>query len=407
MLAILSAPGSRGDVNPMVAIGRELRSRGIDVVISVAEPYAALARQAGLQVNVVISDQQFQETLAVAEVWKTIRGVRVVLRTIVEQFLDNHFQLIQRLHRQRETILVAHPLDLSSRVFRDIHPSIPLATIHLSPVILRTLDAPPRLTPWPAEVQRPAWALRSAYWLADRLGIDPMIAPPVNRLRAEYSLPPLKRLLDQWWHSPDRVIAMYPKWYAPAAQAACPQLVYAGFPLDDLQDTNTDSWSQQRPLVFTAGTANHHCRRFFCQAVDACVKLNHPGLLLSTCKDNFPDKLPDLVTASDYVSLRSLLPSCAAIVHHGGIGTTSQALAAGTPQVICPMAFDQFDNATRVASFGCGLWLRRKRGLADALATCLQGEFDSACRETARRFQAESAAKIAAAEVHRMLGCDA
>jgi len=39
-LAILSAPGSRGDVNPMVAMGRELIGSGFDVAISVAEPYA-------------------------------------------------------------------------------------------------------------------------------------------------------------------------------------------------------------------------------------------------------------------------------------------------------------------------------------------------------------------------------
>ena len=46
--AILSAPGSRGDVNPMIAIGRNLKRLGYDVVISVAAPYAQLAEEAGL-----------------------------------------------------------------------------------------------------------------------------------------------------------------------------------------------------------------------------------------------------------------------------------------------------------------------------------------------------------------------
>src|SRR6202012_1799180 len=55
-----------------------------------------------------------------------------------------------------------------------------------------------------------------------------------------------------------------------------------------------------------------------------------------------------------YVPLRALLPRCAALVHHGGIGTTAEALRAGVPQVIVPLAFDQFDNAARVRALGAG-----------------------------------------------------
>jgi len=65
------------------------------------------------------------------------------------------------------------------------------------------------------------------------------------------------------------------------------------------------------------------------------------------------------------------LPHCAAIVHHGGIGTTSQALAAGIPQLIRPMAFDQFDNANRIEKLGCGRWLRNDRNLANELQQIL------------------------------------
>jgi UDP:flavonoid glycosyltransferase YjiC (YdhE family) len=39
-------------------------------------------------------------------------------------------------------------------------------------------------------------------------------------------------------------------------------------------------------------------------------------------------------------------------VHHGGIGTTRQALLAGVPQLVRPMGFDQFDNVLRVTTLG-------------------------------------------------------
>ncbi len=57
--AILSAPGSRGDVNPMIAIGKRLRQLGYDVVISLAEPYAEIAAAAGLEVEPVVDRQRF------------------------------------------------------------------------------------------------------------------------------------------------------------------------------------------------------------------------------------------------------------------------------------------------------------------------------------------------------------
>ena len=61
------------------------------------------------------------------------------------------------------------------------------------------------------------------------------------------------------------------------------------------------------------------------------------------------------LTARDFVPMSTLLQHCAAIVHHGGIGTAALAFAAGIPQVVTPFAHDQFDNAQRVAKSGCGL----------------------------------------------------
>jgi UDP:flavonoid glycosyltransferase YjiC (YdhE family) len=66
------------------------------------------------------------------------------------------------------------------------------------------------------------------------------------------------------------------------------------------------------------------------------------------------------------------------------------------------MAFDQFDNACRVASLGCGVWLRRDRDLIRALSDCLEGKFQSACETVAARRQIEPAAKIAAEEIGRL-----
>lgn len=53
------------------------------------------------------------------------------------------------------------------------------------------------------------------------------------------------------------------------------------------------------------------------------------------------------VIAPGFVPFETLLRRAAAIVHHGGIGTTLHALTAGIPQLIPPMFDDQFYNARR------------------------------------------------------------
>ena len=56
-----------------------------------------------------------------------------------------------------------------------------------------------------------------------------------------------------------------------------------------------------------------------------------------------------------------MLPRARALVHHGGIGTTAQALAAGVPQLIMPLGFDQFDNAARCRTLGVSTALVPRR----------------------------------------------
>ena len=387
----------------MVAIGRELTQRGIDVVISISEPYAPIAQAAGLNAQATISTDKFYEMVSDPAVWKTIGGVRRVLRGMSDHYVRPHHEIIRKFHRPGETILVSHPLDYASRVVRESDPSTPLVDVHLQPVILRTPAAPPRLTPWWFEPTGPPWLMRAVYCLGDHLVLDPVIRPIVNQLRREYSLPPIRRILNEWWLSPDRIIGMYPKWFAPETDVFSPRLVHAGFPLQDLDDNDFVPPNDQ-PIVFTAGTAHHHSRAFFEHAVRVCQRLGRHGILLSSHEQNFPDNLPSSVKACAYVSLAALLPHCSAIVHHGGIGTTAQAIASGIPQVIRPMAFDQFDNASRVEKLGCGRWLRKDADLATKLGELIgNAEVKNKCDEAAKKLTDATGAKRAADEIEKLL----
>jgi len=91
---------------------------------------------------------------------------------------------------------------------------------------------------------------------------------------------------------------------------------------------------------------------------EASSEIRRRALLITQYPDQLPPLLPDGVAAFAHVPFPAVLPHCAALVHHGGIGTAAQALAAGIPQLVRPAAFDQPDNAVRLQRIGVGWSIR-------------------------------------------------
>jgi UDP:flavonoid glycosyltransferase YjiC (YdhE family) len=115
-------------------------------------------------------------------------------------------------------------------------------------------------------------------------------------------------------------------------------------------------------------------------------------MLLTRFSEHIPRRLPPGVAHFDYVPFRPLLPRAAAVIHHGGIGSTAQGLAAGIPQLLMPLAHDEFDNAARVKSLGIGSEVRPNCFCAKAVARELEDLLGSpavrrACVELAERCQ--------------------
>jgi UDP:flavonoid glycosyltransferase YjiC (YdhE family) len=70
----------------------------------------------------------------------------------------------------------------------------------------------------------------------------------------------------------------------------------------------------------------------------------------------------------NYIRHSLIFPRCCLIVHHGGIGTTGQALKAGVPQIVIPFLGDQFDNAERLCRLGIALKITVKNIVINDLA---------------------------------------
>jgi UDP:flavonoid glycosyltransferase YjiC (YdhE family) len=68
-------------------------------------------------------------------------------------------------------------------------------------------------------------------------------------------------------------------------------------------------------------------------------------------------RTPPNIETSPYADHDQLLPRCAAVVTHGGLGTTLRALAHGKPLLLLPLGRDQQFNAGRVVELGAGICL--------------------------------------------------
>ena len=396
-MRILMIPvGSAGDVHPHVGIGLALKRRGHDVSVLTNAYFEPLLSRVGLPLVPLGTVDDYRRTLEHPDLWRPHRALGVIGEAI-----RPHATEIARVLRERTRgdppLLVAHPLAFGARVAQEAL-GLRLVTLHLQATgfVSRHDTAVPHV--WLRSVSRwPMPVKRLLVVAGDRLS-DQALAPAVHDLCAEFGLPPPRNIVREWWHSPHRVIGLFPDWYAAVQPDWPPQTRLTGFPLYDEGDANPitpelDRWldAAEPPVVFAPGTANRQAARFFRAGADACRRLGRRGLLLTRFGEQIPDSLPAGVRHAEYAPFGSLLPRAAALVHHGGVGTLAQALRAGCPQLLMPMAFDQPDNAVRLERLGVGRYLRPSRFTGTAVARELEtllGSEDAAraCRAIASRF---------------------
>ncbi len=154
------------------------------------------------------------------------------------------------------------------------------------------------------------------------------------------------------------------------------------------------------PIAFSPGSANREAHHFFVAAVEACQRLNRRGILLTKYDHQLPAKLPESVRHVGFLPMSQLLQHSAGLVHHGGIGSCAQGLAAGVPQIVRPMSYDQFDNSRRLVRLGVAkeISVRRfsGRSVADALLALMNSPTVAArCRELAARCKGPAALSAA------------
>ncbi|MGE7155903.1 glycosyltransferase [Methylorubrum rhodesianum] len=366
MRVLAVAVGSHGDVLPLLAIVTELRRRGHAVTLAAPAPFAAMAARADLPFFALGTEEDYRRAAAETGLWRPWRGVRLMFRH-VSVLTEPTYAWLAGNARPGESVVLASTLALGARVAQE-KLGLDVITVHLMPLLAGSRTDPPILPGLPLPDSVPA---RFRHWIgrgADRFVIGPAALPALNAFRASLDLPPVHRL-RRWWSSPQRVLFTFPRWYAAPQPHRIPQAQQVGFPLADrFGDVAEPSAALTRfldegppPLAFTYGSAMSRSQAFFRTALRVCTGLGRRGILLAPQGGQVPTDLPASVLHVPYAPFSRVLPRCAALVHHGGIGTVAQALAAGIPQLVVPVAYDHFDEARWLRRLGVGAALSQRR----------------------------------------------
>jgi UDP:flavonoid glycosyltransferase YjiC (YdhE family) len=375
MRFLLTALGSYGDVLPIVGLASALHERGHEAIVITNPHFQSVVESAGVGYLPLGTEQEYDELARHPDLWHTFWGPVLIMRVGMKGSVRKLYEVIDANFRPGD-VLAAHCLDLASRVHQEKFGTA-VASVHLSPVMLRSFHQSPQYDGLLMQDWVPRWLRKSQFWLADKI-IDRIVAPELNRLRQDLGLNPVHGILRDWFFSPQLVLGLFPSWFAPPQPDWPPNTVTTGFPLWDQSATlepneEVEEFLQagEPPIVFAPGSAMTQGEWFFAAAVDACQRLGRRGILATSYPEQLPRELPPGVRQFDFVPFSRLLPRSAALVHHGGIGTCGQGLAAGIPQLVMPMAFDQRDNAARLKRLGVAEAIRRQKFRGPAVADVL------------------------------------
>ena len=377
--------GSRGDVQPYVALGRGLRAAGHELRIATSRHHAALVRRHGLDF-VPLTEASPQDLLRSegGMRWLETGGNPLAnlraMRELGRGLLDEQARALLRLCAETDaliysvtTMLVVAPI--AERM------GIPAAGAWLQPFhptrAFPALLFPelPRWLPWRGRYNLLSYHLqrRLSWWL---------VRDEFNAMRARHLglLPPRRPYGDQHLR-PDPVVYGFSRRVVPRPPDQDDLTQVSGYWFLEDEDWSPPArlpdFLQAGPAPVYVGFGSMMERDAGRSTQTILAALKRAGLravLLGGWAGLGEGELPDDVLRLDYSPHGWLFPRMAALVHHGGAGTVGAGLRAGVPALVIPRFADQPFWARRLHALGVSPPpIPHRRLSADRLAAALQG----------------------------------
>jgi UDP:flavonoid glycosyltransferase YjiC (YdhE family) len=371
---VITTFGTAGDINPFLALGLGLRKRGDDVLFAVEDVLRPVVEAAGFPAHHLTGDAMSMlgaQMRALLGKSSPLRALRVVVEAYLVPTLRPRIRELLLACDHADLLVASSPQVAAAFAADLLH--IPLVTVPLSPIAIPSAytslqPLPVRLPP---SVQR---LVNRAFWALGGQVVGRIVDPPLNQVRREYGLRPYRN-----WMAVGRdntsaqlvAVAVSPS-LSPPPPDWPPVARETGFLFwDELGNWRAPAelssfLSDAAPIVaLSAGSMSLDMPgafgSFYRDGVAAIRAAGARSLLVGATDEALPDPLPPDVYALPYAPFSVIYPRCAAVIHHGGIGTAAQALRAGVPQLVVPWVLDQFWAAAQVERIGAGHALQGQR----------------------------------------------
>jgi rhamnosyltransferase subunit B len=373
---VISTFGSFGDIHPYLSLASELQSRGHVPVLATMEYYREKIEGAGFEfvpIRPDIAQPSQQDQELIERIMEPKTGARFLTEEIVFPAVrDAYHDLMAAV--QGADLIITHPATPAGPLVARMTGMKWISTV-LAPLSFLSAYDPP---------VPPFWGWTRHFRLlgprAMKFFLDTMKssykAKRVADFRDELGLPDTGNPMFEGQHSPELVLALFSSVFAQPQPDWLPHTEITGFCFYDGRhelpppaELVSFLDSGPPPVVFTLGSsAVWVAKDFFNESIKAAQLLKQRAILLIGDERNQLPELPAGIIALDYAPYQYLLPRAAAVVHHGGVGTTSQGLLAGVPTLIVPFAFDQADNAEHARRLGTSRTLARSKYFATRVA---------------------------------------
>jgi vancomycin aglycone glucosyltransferase len=394
-------------VQPIVALAVRLRERGHDARLCVPPNLVAWVRSFGFDavpvgVEMRVPTKREGGGPAVPLTPEQLRPLRASMPDLITDQFDAVGAAAQGCH----VLLGANAHQYAARSIAELR-GIPYATAVYAPVALPSSDHPP--PPGPGEI----WALADAAthahrWAAAVRAWNERALERVNHNRVLRGLTPIDDVLrhnltDGPWLAADGVLAPVP------ATPGVAVLQTGAWVLEDHSELAPEIeafLAAGEPPIYV-GFGSMPAPPGLGDVVVEAVRAMRRRAILSSGWAELDLELAssDTLVVGD-TNQQALFPRLAAVVHHGGAGTTAAAARAGVPQVVAPMFGDQFYWASRVRALGIGTAVMgspARDGLASSLEEALDVGVVTRAHDVASRLRADGA-MVAAREVERLGG---
>jgi vancomycin aglycone glucosyltransferase len=397
MRVLLSTYGTRGDVEPLVALAVQLRALGAEVRMCVPPDEEFTERLAGLGIGSVPVGPPVRALMRA-----TAPPTAAELTRYRNELLETQFDVFPSAAEGCDVLVAAGLAQVAARSVAEAA-GIPYVYVTYAAVNLPSPHhAPPPRPGWP----EPEGADNTKLWELDAHRVDEQFREPLNTHRAALGLSPVGNVRDHVysarpWLAADPVLGPWPE-------------------TPGLEVVQTGAWTQvdERPLpadleaFLAAGPAPVYvgfgsispAPDIARWAVESSRAQGHRVLVSRGWADL---AVEDCFAIGD-VNHQRLFGKLAAVVHHGGAGTTQTAARAGVPQVVVPIRLA--DNpywAGRVAAHEVGAALDGPTATFESLTAALETALAPETRARAKALGAEirtDGAKTAARLLLESLG---